>query len=138
MPHNSTTRTSSRRSPGAGNTINKLVPSSWARGPHDGTRRANIVGRREREVVVEGFDSLPLRRDDVVRGLRRVLLEIGELVPQELDLVQGVVAVPVWKLVGRPKSDFHTETGMYWIVCFELGGVPPSRYKFARSESPFS
>ena len=97
MRRNSTTRTSSRRSPGAGNTINKLVPSSGAGGPHDGTRRANVVGRREREVVVEGFDCLPLGRDDVVRALRRILLEVGELVPQELDLVQGVVAVPAWK-----------------------------------------
>ena len=97
MSRNSTTRTSLRRSPGVGNTINILVPRSWARGPHDRARRANIVGRREREVVVEGFDSLPLRGDDVVRALRRVLLEVGELVPQELDLVQGVVAVPAWK-----------------------------------------
>ncbi len=80
MPHNSTTRTSSRRSPGAGNTINKLVPSSWARGPHDGARRANIVGRREREVVVEGLHGLALGRDDVLRRFRRVLLEVGEFI----------------------------------------------------------
>ena len=87
MSRNSTMRTSSRRSRGAGNTINKLVPSSWARGPDDCPRRANVVGRREREVVVEGFDSLPLGRDDVVRALRRVLLEVVEFVPQQLDLI---------------------------------------------------
>ena len=87
MSRNSTTRTSSRRSRGAGNTINKLVPSSWARGPDDCPRRANVVGRREREVVVEGLHRLALRRDDVLRGFRRVLLQVVEFVPQQLDLI---------------------------------------------------
>ena len=127
MPRSWTTRTSSRRSRGAGNTINKLVPRPRARGPDDGTRRANIVGRRQREVVVEGFDSLPLRRDDVVRGFRRVLLEVGELVPQELDLVQGVVAVPVWKAWGAGNPIFTqkqtcTGSSASSLVVYRRGG----------------
>mgnify|MGYP006952577166 CR=1 FL=1 len=61
-------------------TLFTLVPSSWAPGTDDRARRFDVVGRREREVVVEGLHGLALGRDDVLRRFRRVLLEVGEFI----------------------------------------------------------
>ena len=112
-------------------TLFTLVPSSWPARADNSACCPDVVGRREREVVVEGLHRLALRRDDVLRGFRRVLLEVVEFVPQQLDLVQSVVAIPVCEnqSVGRGavKFDVSTARDMYWIVCFELGGVPPRR-----------